>query len=96
MDNHCVVPIRNPRIEIVYRPIDQLKPNPRNARRHSRKQVQQIADSIEAFDFNVPTGSGAGHGDLLPRGSMAPPGRQTARDPVSRGALRCPRQRPAP
>ena len=46
MENHCVVPIRNPRIEIVYRPIDQLKPNPRNARRHSRKQVQQIANPM--------------------------------------------------
>ena len=75
MDNHCVVPTRNPRNEIVYRPIDQLQPNPRNARRHSRKQVQQIANSIQAFGSNVPTGSGAGDGDLLPRGSMAPPGR---------------------
>jgi len=72
MENHCVVPIRNPRIEIVYRPINQLTPDPRNARRHSRKQVRQIADSIEAFGFSVPTGSGATE---MPRGSMAPPGR---------------------
>ncbi|TLY72881.1 MAG: site-specific DNA-methyltransferase [Gammaproteobacteria bacterium] len=71
MENHCVVPIRNPRIEIVYQPIDQLKPDPRNARRHSRRQVQQIADSIEAFGFNVPILIDAelkviaGHGRLL-------------------------------
>jgi DNA modification methylase len=31
-----------------------LKPNPRNARTHSRKQIRQIADSILAFGFVVP------------------------------------------
>ena len=31
-----------------------LKPNPRNARTHSKKQVGQIADSIKAFGFVVP------------------------------------------
>jgi DNA modification methylase len=62
---------RNPRIEIVYRPIDQLRPDPRNAPRHSRKQIRQIADSIEAFGFNVPILVDAelkviaGHGRLL-------------------------------
>jgi DNA modification methylase len=29
-----------------------LKPNPRNARTHSRRQIRQIADSIAAFGFN--------------------------------------------
>ena len=33
---------------------DQLKPNPRNARTHSKKQIRQIADSIVAFGFMVP------------------------------------------
>jgi DNA modification methylase len=33
---------------------DALKPNPRNARTHSKKQVRQIADSIVAFGFVVP------------------------------------------
>jgi hypothetical protein len=33
---------------------DVLKPNPRNARTHSKKQVRQIADSIVAFGFVVP------------------------------------------
>ena len=33
---------------------DALKPNPRNARTHSRKQIRQIADSIVAYGFTVP------------------------------------------
>jgi len=43
-----------PRISIVYRPIDQLKPDPANPRLHSKKQIRQIANSIAAFGFNVP------------------------------------------
>jgi DNA modification methylase len=34
--------------------IGALKPNARNARTHSKKQVRQIADSIQAFGFLVP------------------------------------------
>lgn len=37
-----------------YFPTDGLKPNPRNARTHSKKQVKQIADSIQQFGFNNP------------------------------------------
>ena len=33
-------------------PIAELKPNPRNARRHSQKQLSQIAASIREFGFN--------------------------------------------
>jgi DNA modification methylase len=42
------------RIAIVYRPLAELKLDPRNLRAHSPKQVRQIARSIEAFGFNVP------------------------------------------
>jgi DNA modification methylase len=35
-------------------PIARLKPYPRNARTHSRKQIHQIADSIERFGFTNP------------------------------------------
>ena len=35
-------------------PIDQLKPWPRNARVHSRKQIRQIAESIRRFGFTNP------------------------------------------
>ena len=35
-------------------PTAALKPNARNARTHSKKQIRQIADSITAFGFVVP------------------------------------------
>jgi DNA modification methylase len=41
-------------LKIVYCRIDALKPDPANPRRHTRKQVRQIAESIKAFGFNVP------------------------------------------
>jgi len=34
--------------------LDQIKPNARNARTHSKKQVRQIADSMRAFGFTSP------------------------------------------
>ena len=34
--------------------VDALKPNARNARTHSKKQIRQIADSIAALGFKVP------------------------------------------
>ncbi len=42
------------RFKIVYRPVKRLKPDPANPRRHSKKQIGEIANSIRAFDFNVP------------------------------------------
>ena len=59
------------RMLIVYWAIDQLKPDLANPRRHSSKQIRQIANSIETFGFNVPIlidRDGkviAGHGRLL-------------------------------
>jgi hypothetical protein len=41
-------------LTIHYRPIAALQPYPRNARTHSRKQVRQIAKSIETFGFTNP------------------------------------------
>jgi ParB-like chromosome segregation protein Spo0J len=58
-------------LAITYVPVDQLKPDPRNARVHSKKQIRQIARSIESFGFNVPILVGAnlnviaGHGRVL-------------------------------
>src|ERR1044071_2736049 len=40
--------------EIELLPIGEIKPNPRNARTHSKKQIRQIADSISTFGFLVP------------------------------------------
>ena len=58
-------------LKVIYRRIGELKPDPANPRRHTIKQVRQIADSIKAFGFNVPIlldrddNVIAGHGRLL-------------------------------
>ena len=44
----------NLRLTIIYRRIEDLKPDPANPRRHSKKQIRRIADSIKTFGFNVP------------------------------------------
>src|SRR5450759_1976465 len=40
--------------ELQYRPVGDLKNNPRNARVHSKHQIRQIASSIKAFGFTNP------------------------------------------
>jgi ParB-like chromosome segregation protein Spo0J len=54
LQHHSAVTAREPRVEITYRPIDELRPDPRNPRRHERKQIRKIADNIAAFGVNVP------------------------------------------
>lgn len=59
------------RLSVTYRQLDELKPDPKNPRKHTAKQVRQIANSIREFGFvgvilvdregNVI----AGHGRLL-------------------------------
>jgi DNA modification methylase len=39
---------------VVYRSLNELKPDPNNPRSHTRQQVRQIAKSISTFGFNVP------------------------------------------
>ena len=41
-------------LTVTYRRIEELKPDPANPRRHSKKQIRQIAESVKAFGFNVP------------------------------------------
>lgn len=41
-------------MEITYRPIHEIKPYGKNAKKHPEKQVMQIADSIKEFGFNQP------------------------------------------
>lgn len=59
------------RLSIVYRDPAELRPDPRNARTHPRKQIEQIKASIETFGFTNPVlidSDGvliAGHGRLL-------------------------------
>src|SRR6266478_6479247 len=61
----------NSNLKIVYRRIDTLRLDPSNPRRHSKKQIGQIAESIKLFGFIVPiliNRDGkiiAGHGRVL-------------------------------
>lgn len=48
------------RLAIVYLSPEALRANPRNARSHSDKQIEQIMASIRSFDFNVPVVVDAG------------------------------------
>ena len=41
-------------LSIIYRKISELKPYPRNARTHSRKQVKQMAAAVQEFGFTNP------------------------------------------
>jgi DNA modification methylase len=58
-------------LKVVYHRLEELKPDAGNPRRHGKRQIRQIAASIEAFGFNVPIlidGNAnivAGHGRLL-------------------------------
>ena len=44
--------LKQPAIEML--PLSALQPWTRNARTHSKKQIRQIADSIERFGFTNP------------------------------------------
>lgn len=59
------------RPEIVMRSPAALKPAARNARTHSRKQVRQIADSIQRFGFTNPVLVDADHTILAGHGRIA-------------------------
>ncbi|MFC0588924.1 site-specific DNA-methyltransferase [Novosphingobium aquiterrae] len=58
-------------LTVVYRPIGFLVPDPRNARTHPKRQIEQIVASIRAFGFTNPVLADpeghliAGHGRLL-------------------------------
>lgn len=63
-------------LRVVVRPIETLTPDPKNARRHPSKQIQQLAASIAAFGFIVPVLIDrhdrvvSGHGRLLAAGEL--------------------------
>src|SRR5215210_1596229 len=64
------------RLSVTYRATASLKPDPRNARTHSKRQVEQIVSSIREFGFTNPIlldPEGvliAGHGRLLAAKAM--------------------------
>jgi DNA modification methylase len=58
------------RLAVTYRPVSDLAPDPRNARTHSKRQINQITASINEFGFTNPILTDpeghiiAGHGRL--------------------------------
>lgn len=58
-------------LAVTYRPVAQLRPDPKNARLHSKAQIGKLARSMQVFGFVIPilTDSGggviAGHARLL-------------------------------
>ena len=71
VDLHLKSSSNQQRLAITYRRIEELKPDPANPRRHSNKQIRQIANSIRSFGFNAPIAVDrddkvvSGHGRLL-------------------------------
>lgn len=61
----------NPRLHIEYLAPEAIKPNPRNPRKHSKKQINQLASSMSLFGCVVPMLINqhnviiAGHGRLM-------------------------------
>jgi hypothetical protein len=41
-------------LTVVYRPIGDLRPDPRNARTHPKRQIEQLCASIREFGFTNP------------------------------------------
>jgi len=41
-------------LAVVYRPVSALKPDPRNARTHPKRQIEQLVRSIQEFGFTNP------------------------------------------
>jgi ParB-like chromosome segregation protein Spo0J len=58
-------------LSVTYRPIGELLPDPRNARTHPKRQIEQLKASIKEFGFTNPILADpegriiAGHGRLL-------------------------------
>ena len=63
--------MKNKELNIKYRPIKELKPYKKNAKKHNKEQVEQIANSIKEFGFTQPVIIDkhdcvvAGHGRIL-------------------------------
>ena len=60
-----------PHTQLEVLPVSQLKPHPRNARRHSKQQIAEIARSIEQFGFTNPVLIDGANGILAGHGRVA-------------------------
>jgi len=64
-------------LAVIYRPVAALKPDPRNARTHPKRQIEQLVRSIKEFGFTNPILVDeqetliAGHGRLRAAKEMA-------------------------
>ena len=58
-------------LKVQYLPITSIKPDPRNARTHSKKQIEQIAASITAFGFANPLLADEGRALIAGHGRLA-------------------------
>jgi hypothetical protein len=64
------ISVESSRLIVTYRPVGDLIPDPRNARTHPKRQIDQIRASIESFGFTNPILADpeghiiAGHGRL--------------------------------
>jgi DNA modification methylase len=58
-------------LEIVYRRIEDLVPDPANARVHQKSQISQLARSIKTFGFNIPIVVDAGLKVIAGHGRIA-------------------------
>ena len=67
----------SPRLAVVYRQLSELIPDPRNARTHPKRQLDQLRSSIVAFGFTNPILADpggkiiAGHGRFQARAFLA-------------------------
>jgi ParB-like chromosome segregation protein Spo0J len=43
-----------PQLSIVYRDLSEIRPNPRNPRRHTRRQIKKLAKIMKKLGCNVP------------------------------------------
>ena len=41
-------------LRIEYQPVDRLKPNPRNPRKHSKRQIRALRSSVRKYGFVTP------------------------------------------
>jgi DNA modification methylase len=70
MEPNTARAIPSAQLAVVYRPVAALKPDPRNARTHPKRQIEQLVRSIQEFGFTNPVLIGddgrliAGHGRL--------------------------------
>ncbi len=54
MNQHVAGALPNRELTVIYRPIGELNPDPRNARTHPKRQIEQLRASILQFGFTNP------------------------------------------